>query len=100
MDYWRLIYQFAITVLIGLLAIGAYLALSSPSQTLRENHRRRIQLMEESAQLTEQIQDLAEKQVRFRSDPVFVERTAREAGMVKTNEVIFKLEGAEEARQR
>ena len=36
------------------------------------------------------IQDRQQKQEKFRSDPAFVERTAREMGMVKPNETIFK----------
>ena len=40
--------------------------------------------------LRKKISDLKNRQERFKNDPEFVERTAREMGMLKPNEVVFK----------
>jgi cell division protein FtsB len=89
---WGVIHRIALVVLIVLLAIGAVFVFLPPSQSIRQYQRKRLALQAENERLTEQIQELTEQQARFRSDPAFVERTAREAGMIKTNEVIFKLD--------
>ena len=93
MNYWAVIYRFAAIILVILLIIGVVFLFLPPSNAIREYRTRRTALQRENEQLEARIRELVEKQARFRSDPTFVERTAREAGMVKSNEVIFKLEG-------
>lgn len=92
MYIWKIIYKFMVVLLIVLLGIGTASIFSPPIKSIRKYHQRRLELQEENRQLEEQIRDLAEKQARFKSDPAFVERTARENGMVKSNEVVYKLE--------
>jgi len=94
MSVWRVIYRVAMVVVVVLIVIATFFLLTPPAQTMCQHYRTKVQLMEETDRLKADIQDLAEKQRRFRSDPAFVERTAREAGMVKSNEVIYKLEEA------
>lgn len=47
-------------------------------------------LQKENIITEEQTRELKRKQERFSADPAFVERTARESGMAKPNETIFK----------
>jgi cell division protein FtsB len=39
---------------------------------------------------SEEIKEFKIKQERFTSEPAFVERTAREAGMVTSDEIVYK----------
>ena len=91
MNYWRTIYRFGVGLLFALLMVGVVFIFLPPSRAIREYHHRRIELMGENARLEAQVRELVEKQVRFRTEPAFVERTAREAGMIMSNEVIYKL---------
>ena len=74
-----------------MIAIVALICLFLPKvyhfQYLQE---RRDELRRQNAEKQAMIQDRQQKQEKFRSDPAFVERTAREMGMVKPNETIFK----------
>ncbi|MCE9613052.1 MAG: septum formation initiator family protein [Lentisphaerae bacterium] len=92
MNYWGVIYRFAMVLLVVLMLVGLVFIFLPPSHAIREYHKRRVDLQAENERLEAQVRELAEKQARFRTDPAFVERTAREAGMLKTNEVIYKLE--------
>ena len=79
----------AIAVIVALI-IGVSLFLPR-YQKLQRLQARRIQLEKDNRQIEEKVNSLAEKQRRFGSDPDFVERTAREAGMVKSNEVSYRV---------
>ncbi|MDA0578377.1 MAG: septum formation initiator family protein [Verrucomicrobia bacterium] len=98
MNYWAIIYRFAIVVLVVLLAVGVSLMLLPPTREIGQFHKRQVSLTQENEQLEAQIRELVEKQARFRTDPAFVQRTAREAGMVKSNEVIYRLEDSPPSR--
>ncbi len=52
--------------------------------------RQRDDLRQENERIQEMIVDLRRKQERFKSDAAFVERTARERGRVKDDEVVFR----------
>ena len=49
-----------------------------------------LELKQENVETEEETRALKRKQERFLSDPRFVERTARESGMVKPTETVFK----------
>ncbi len=49
-----------------------------------------LELKQENITTEEETRALKRKQERFLSDPRFVERTARESGMVKPDETVFK----------
>jgi cell division protein FtsB len=60
------------------------------AHTHQELQRRKRALEEGNARLESKIRQLDEKQQRFRTDPDFVERIAREQGMAKPGETIFR----------
>ena len=67
------------------------------------NHYHRMLAQKESKEAEEKamnaaIGDLQDRQERFRTNARFVERTAREIGMVKPDEVLLKDTRAEEGR--
>jgi hypothetical protein len=82
--------RFVWLLVAGLAIIGLACVFVPPTRHLRELQRKKAELQSESVHIQEMINDLRIKQKRFRSDAAFVERTARETGRVKTNEVIFK----------
>jgi len=82
--------RFVWLLVAGLAIIGLACVFVPPTRHLRELQRKKAELKSESVRIQEMITELRLKQKRFRTDAVFVERTARETGRVKTNEVIFK----------
>lgn len=56
----------------------------------QESYVKREEFRDENRRLAEEVKKLRDKQERFTSDPLFVERTAREIGMVKPDEIVFK----------
>lgn len=53
-------------------------------------NRRRLELETHNSALQRAIAELKWKQERFLSDPDFVEHVAREAGRIKSDEILFK----------
>jgi len=96
MNFWVLVYRFAWALFIVLVLFGIICVFLPKSHTLRYYQKRRLELEEENRQLAGRVADLVERQSRFRADPAFVERTARDAGMIKSNEVTFVLDDPEE----
>jgi cell division protein FtsB len=92
MNYWSMIYRFAMALLIVLLVVGVVFMFMPRWHAIREYGRRQVDLRSEIERLDAQTRDIADKQARFRTEPAFIERTAREAGMIKTNEIVYKLE--------
>ena len=90
MNYWVVIYRFAWGLLILLFIIGLVCIFLPKYQGLCELQRRKTELQTESRQTEVLTENLKIKQQQFVSDPAFVERTARETGMAKPNEIIFK----------
>lgn len=89
MNYWLTIYKVAWVILAALFLIGLACIFMPKCNRERELHRKKIELEQQNRDLTERAEDLKIKQERFRSDPDFVERTARDAGMLKPDEVLF-----------
>ena len=91
MNIWDAIIKFSWAALIVLSVVGVVLIFTPKCRTLRELQRKK-QALEEGNRRTEAvILDLKTRQELFLSDPAFVERTARETGMVKSNEAIVKI---------
>lgn len=90
MNYWLVIYRFAWGVLGVLVTIGLVCIFVPRCNKLRAMQRKRIELQTENRTLEAMTQELRIKQERFSTEPPFVERTAREIGMVKTNETVYK----------
>ena len=91
MNYWVAIYRFAWGLLILLVVFGIVCVFLPRSHELRHYQRQRLKLEAENRELERDIHELADNQSRFQTDPAFVERTAREAGMIRTNEVVYRL---------
>ena len=90
MNYWVAIYRFA-WVLLGILcAIGLLCVFIPKCRSLRSLHDQNLRVEEGNRRIEERIRTLQVKRQRFASDPSFVERTARETGMVKPDETIFR----------
>ncbi|OGV60057.1 MAG: hypothetical protein A2283_19820 [Lentisphaerae bacterium RIFOXYA12_FULL_48_11] len=90
MNYWVTIYRVAWGLVIILITIAVISAFIPKVQRYNESYKKRAEYQEENKHLAEELKILRDKQERFNSDPLYVERTAREIGMVKPNEVIFK----------
>jgi cell division protein FtsB len=89
-NYWVVIYRLALFLLIVLFAVGIAFIFVPQMNRVRQMQQKKADLQEENRNLRNMTQDLRENQRRFESDPEFVERTARQMGMVKPNEVVFK----------
>ena len=91
MNYWVVIYRFAWTILTVLLLIGLACVFAPKCRTVRELQRQKRDTEIANRAREHAVDELKRKQERFLSDPAFVERTARETGMIKPDEILFKL---------
>jgi len=89
-NYWVVIYRFAWGALLVLCAIGLILIFIPKINEMRELRERREAFEKETAATRDAIRERMIKLERFADDAAFVERTAREEGMIKTNEVLFR----------
>ena len=89
--YWVAIYRIAWALLISFILFSIVYVFIPKSRTLRHYNQQRLQLQESNRQLAAEIHALQEKQARFKSDPAFVELTARGLGMIKTNEHTYRV---------
>lgn len=90
MNIWVAIYRSAWGVLAVLLIIGLVCIFLPKCNHLRQLQLRKGELQAENRELEAMTRDLQAKQERFGRDPAFVERIARETGMVKQGEVVFQ----------
>lgn len=89
MNVWVIIYRFAWIVLIILFGIGLVCVFLPKYNSLCELQRRKAELQEQNRQTAALTTEFQLKQERFRTDAAFVERVARETGMVKPDEIVF-----------
>ncbi len=90
MNFWVLVYRLAWMVVIasGMVAVVCvFLPKTHNYQTLQN---RKEVLVQGNAAMEARIRQFEQNQKRFRSDPEFVERSAREQGMAKPGETIFR----------
>jgi cell division protein FtsB len=90
MSTWGMIYRFSWGLLAVLIVIGLLCVFTPKCRTLSRLQTTRTDLEQKNTDTTAEIKDLKIKQERFTSEPAFVERTARESGMVAPGEVIYK----------
>lgn len=76
-------------VILGLVGL-TFLFLPKLNQ-LRNMQKQKDGLEQENKEMERKISELKQVQEKFNTDPAFVERMGREAGLVKSNEVIFRL---------
>ena len=91
MDVYRAVQRFSLVLLILVVPVGVACLFMPKCNNQRALQQKKAGLEEDTRRIEAMTSEVRARQERFRSDPAFVERTAREAGMVKTNEVIFKL---------
>lgn len=90
MNCWEIIYKVSWIALAVLCAIWV-VCMFKPKMRLVDNlQTKTADIREQNARLEAGVKDLKEKQERFNTDPAFVEQTARDIGMVKTNEMLFE----------
>ncbi len=80
--------------MIILSVIGLIVVFTPKMHRYSKLQKTRSELEELSISKTEEIKDFKIKQDRFTTEPGFVERTAREAGMVTPDEVVYKFKDA------
>jgi cell division protein FtsB len=90
MSTWRTIYRFSWALLAVLALIGLLFVFTPKCRTLSNLQTTRTNLQIANDGKEEEITDLKVNQERFTSEPAFVERTARKAGMVTAGEVVYK----------
>jgi len=90
MNFWVLIYRFALIVVCVLAAIGVICVFLPKCHRFQELQRQKVALTEQNARVEARVRQLESKRERFNSEPEFVERVAREQGMAKPGETIFK----------
>lgn len=91
MDYWRVIYRVACIVLGVIVPVGIGCMFAPRCSNLRFLQQKCATITEENRRTEETTRELQTRQERFLSDPLFVERVARESGMVKSNEVVYRV---------
>jgi len=90
MNVWGIIYRFSWGLLAVLAAIGLFLLFTPKARKIAYLQRVKLQLEERNTEKADQIKNLQSRQERFISDPEFVEHTAREAGLVMPDEIVYK----------
>lgn len=92
MNTWIVIYRMSWAVLIILGCIGASVFFVPKWKEYREYQRKHAEMSAQIELEEEMINLLRAKQERFRTDPRFVERVARDLGLARSNEVIFRFD--------
>ncbi len=90
MNFWVMLYRFAWMVVIICCVIAIICVFVPRAHNYQELQRRKRSLEEGNSRLEARVRDLNDRQQRFRTDPEFVERLAREKGMAKPGETIFR----------
>lgn len=81
-------------VLFILFTIGLVCIFLPRCHHLRQLQQRKAELQAENRETEAMTRALQAKQKRFSTDPAYVERVARETGMVKPDEVVFQYTNA------
>ncbi len=90
---WVLVFRVALGVALVAVAIAVACVFVPQQNRFRDMELRKLVLQESNAKLEMRLRELDENQRRFHSDPEFVERIAREQGMAKPGETIFRFQG-------
>jgi len=99
MNYWIALYRFALGLLAILVVVVLVRVFLPKCGRLRELQREKVAVEEENRAMEERTRELRTKRERFNNDPKFVERTARETGMVKPDETVYKFMPAQEEQK-
>jgi cell division protein FtsB len=91
MDYWRIVYKFALVLLVVILPVGVACMFAPRCNALHLLQQQKTRTAEDNQQIEAQTRDFQSRQARFTSDPLYVERVARESGLVKPEEMVFRV---------
>ena len=100
MDFWKLIYRFSWSLLAVLVVIGLGLVFAPRLREITRLRGEKEALEAENLALKGQIGDMRERQRRFTTEPSYVERTAREIGMVRPGETVYVFTNEAGVRER
>lgn len=98
MNPWNFIGKVAVVIIIILGLTGMLLFFLPKLRESHQLHRTKASLEENNARMETQIRLLESKCKRFNYDKEFVERTARELGMVKPDETVYKFYATNDER--
>ncbi len=99
MNGWATVYRSAWVVLFILFTIGLICIFLPRCHHLRQLQQRKAELQAENRETEAMTRALQAKQKRFSTDPAYVERVARETGMVKPDEVVFQYTNSPESSE-
>jgi len=88
-------YRIAFILVLVIFTIGVIILFVPKRNEYRKLQQTRDKLVQQNELKAQQIKDLKIKQERFTTEPSFVERTAREAGMVSKDEVVYRFKDAD-----
>lgn len=91
MDRWGVIYKIAWILLLAACLVCLVCVFMPRYSRLMDLQEKLTEAREQNRLLEQKIRSLQEKQVRFETDPEFVEQVSRSEGMAKTNEMVFRL---------
>ncbi len=87
--YWNMILRGAMTIAAGMLVVGAVLMFLPKVRQMHAYEETRDTLQQRIDVTVAAEKELKEKQRRFQTDPVFVEKVAHEVGYARQGETIF-----------
>ena len=93
-------YRIAFILVLVIFTIGVIILFVPKRNEYRKLQQTRDKLVQQNELKAQQIKDLKIKQERFTTEPSFVERTAREAGMVSKDEVVYRFKDADSDNRR
>lgn len=95
MKDWSVVYRWAwvccVLFFVLLVTVGVSYAFVPEMRRYKALQERKSALEKDTALLEARIQKLQSNQRRFQSDPDFTERVAREMGMARPGETIFRM---------
>ncbi len=90
MDYWKTIYKYSGILLAFLIIIGIICVFAPKCHRITELQKTKASFEQKNGATEREILEIKSKRDRFTSDPAFVERTARDIGMIKPDEIMYK----------
>lgn len=90
--YWNLINRFVLVAIVIMAGVGVVLAFGPKVNELKQYQEINDDLQVRIDSVYDEINDFKEKQRRFSSDRVFVERVAHEVGYVYPGEIMYQVE--------
>ena len=91
MSNWVIVYRLGGILLAVLCVVALTFVFLPKCRTYQELQAKKAALVDENATLEAAVKKSQTLQNQFQSDPAFVERVAREQGMAKPGETVFKV---------